>query len=318
MVSRQFDYERFLGGQPGFDVYHVVDHSYANLVHALPANRTVVTCHDMDAFRCLFEPQVEPRSWVFRRLSRRIWNGLQKAARIVCSSRATRDALSAYCRRGGIDVVPLPIHPDFSAEPNPVDDSEAARLLGSTDPSVPELLHVGSVVPRKRIEWLLEVFAATRGRFRTARLVRVGGQFTPGQAALAQRLGVAESIVALPELSRRVIAAVYRRAAAVLLPSDREGFGFPVAEGLACGTPVIASDLPVLRETGGNAGLYCHTSRLADWVDRISSVLAERQNSGNEGASRRRARIDYASRFSLAHYAAQVTTIYREVLQANA
>lgn len=318
MISRQYDYARHLRSRPRFDLYHVVDHSYANLVHALPAGRVVVTCHDMDAFRCLFEPRNEPRPWVFRRFSRRIWEGLQKAARILCSSSATRDALTAHCHRDGIEVVPLPIHPDFSSHPDRADDHEAARLIGPSHRSAPELLHVGSVAARKRIEWLLEVFAAVCQRFPGARLVRVGGEFTPAQAELAKRLGVAKSILVLPELSRRVIAAVYRRATAVLLPSEREGFGFPLAEALACGTPVIASDLPVLRETGGDAAAYCSLTGLEEWVDRICSVTAERLDKGEQEAFRRSARIDYATRFGLPRYAARVTAVYREVLQANA
>src|SRR5260370_27764248 len=78
------------------DIFHVIDHSYAHLVHELPAERTVVTCHDVDAFRCLVEPDQVPMSWLFRRISRRILEGLQKAAAVVCVSQVTREALLKY------------------------------------------------------------------------------------------------------------------------------------------------------------------------------------------------------------------------------
>ena len=61
----------------------------------------------------------------------------------------------------------------------------------------------------------------------------------------------------LPFVDRRVLAAVYRRVALLLQTSDREGFGLPVAEAMTCGTPVVASDLPALREVGGPAATYC-------------------------------------------------------------
>ena len=61
----------------------------------------------------------------------------------------------------------------------------------------------------------------------------------------------------MPLLDRDELADLYRRAALVLLPSDREGFGLPVVEAMACGTPVVASDIPALREIGGDAAAYC-------------------------------------------------------------
>src|SRR5262249_59141982 len=74
-VARQWDYARHLRRVDGFDVYHVVDHTYANLVHRLPRARTVVTCHDVDAFRSVLESDSERRSlpdpWMSRRVLRR-------------------------------------------------------------------------------------------------------------------------------------------------------------------------------------------------------------------------------------------------------
>src|SRR5213079_1224597 len=62
MAARLLHYPRALKRLAGrFDVYHVVDHSYAHLVHALPADRTLVTCHDLDAFRSILEPSEERR-----------------------------------------------------------------------------------------------------------------------------------------------------------------------------------------------------------------------------------------------------------------
>ena len=64
VLNRYHDYPRYLSKlihRESFDVYHIIDHSYAQLVHVLPADRTVVTCHDLDAFRCLLRPELEPR-----------------------------------------------------------------------------------------------------------------------------------------------------------------------------------------------------------------------------------------------------------------
>ena len=116
------------------------------------------------------------------------------------------------------------------------------------------MLHVGSTIARKRIDTLLRVFAGIRRARPDARLVRVGGPFTAEQRALVRELQLEDAIVVLPFLDRSTLAAVYRQSAVLLLPSEREGFGLPVLEALACGTPVIASDIEALREVGASRG----------------------------------------------------------------
>src|SRR5437867_4328058 len=68
-LNRWRDYPRFVEQLDGsFDLYHVVDHSYSHLLHNLPSRRAIVTCHDLDAFRCLIEPNQEHRSKLFRKV----------------------------------------------------------------------------------------------------------------------------------------------------------------------------------------------------------------------------------------------------------
>src|SRR6202022_4522805 len=88
------------------------------------------------------------------------------------------------------------------------------------------------------------------------KLLRVGGPFTAQQARQAESLQISGKVRILPFLDRDILAAVYRRAALLLLPSDAEGFGLPLLEALACGCPVVASDLPVLAEIGASAVTY--------------------------------------------------------------
>ena len=247
-----------------FDLFHIVDHSYAQLVHRLPPERTIVTCHDLDTFRSVLDPELEPRSPMFRAMTRHILDGLRKAGHIACDSHATRDALVA---KAGIaadrtTVVPNGPHPSCTPDAEPAADIDAARLLGPRGTYV-DLLHVGSTIARKRLDLLLRVFDSLRTAHRQLRLVRVGGPFTAAQQALVRELGVGDSIVVLPALDRSTLAAVYRRSALLLMPSEREGFGLPVLEALACGTPVVASDVAALREVGGFAVAYCGLDDIA-------------------------------------------------------
>jgi len=320
MLNRHVDYPRLarrLARDGGFDLFHVVDHSYAHLVGALPARRTVVTCHDLDAFRCLLEPEKEPRPAWFRALARRTLGGLRDAAFVAADSEATRRGLvdRGIVAESKVRVVHLGTHPECYLEADPIADAEASRLLGPV--SGPELLHVGSNIPRKRVDVLLDVFAGVRRVIPGARLVKVGGALPPDLASRAERLGIAESIATLPPFSptsakdRAALAAVYRRASLVLQPSEAEGFGLPVAEAMACGAPVLASDIPVLREVAGDAAEYRPVGDVAAWIDGALGMLGE-----DSEARRLRRSLGFARsrRYGWPAHVEALGAIYREVL----
>ena len=112
----------------------------------------------------------------------------------------------------------------------------------------------------------------------------------------------------MPFLDRKVLASVYRRAAVVLLPSDAEGFALPVVEAMACGRPVVASDLPVLREVGGDAAFYCPVADVTSWIQ-----TAARCWNGRDDPDRVGARTAWAARFSWDTYSASTVEVYRAV-----
>jgi glycosyltransferase involved in cell wall biosynthesis len=320
MINRHVDYPRLarrLGKLGEFDLFHVVDHSYAHLVEVLPKGRAVVTCHDLDAFRCLLEPAKEPRPAWFRALAARTLRGVRGAAFVAADSEAT---LRGLVDRGivpgsKVRVVHLGTHPECSPEADPEADLEATRLLGPL--GAPELLHVGSNIPRKRVDVLLDVFAKVRESIPGARLVKVGGALPPDLASRAERLGITASIATLPPFSptstrdRSTLAAVYRRASLVLQPSDAEGFGLPVAEALACGAPILASDIPVLREVAGEAAEYRPVGDVDAWVDGVLRMLDEGVETRQ---ARRAAGLERARRYGWDSHVEALMAIYREVL----
>ena len=236
-------------------MFHIIDHSYSQLAHRLPAGRTIVTCHDLDTFRSLLHPAEEPRSRPYNLMMRHVLAGLRRAAPITCDTATVRAELIEHrlAEPGHVIVAPVAVGPEFSHRPDPEADRAAARLVGAPL-EAPVLLHVGSTIPRKRIDVLLRTFAELCAERPQLRLVRVGGPFTGAQAELARQLGVAERIVTPSFLDDRTLAAIYRRATLVLLPSDREGFGLPLVEAMAAGTPVVASDLAT-QGGGGRRGI---------------------------------------------------------------
>jgi glycosyltransferase involved in cell wall biosynthesis len=315
IANRLWDYPQLASGlAERFDVFHIVDHSYAQLVHRLPAARTLVTCHDLDTFRCVLYPELEHRTPVFRAMTRHILDGLRKAGHIACDSHATRDALVA---KAGVllertSVVPNGPHPSCTPSPEPAADIDAARLLGPRGATL-DVLHVGSTIPRKRIDVLLRVIDSLRTAHRHLRLVRVGGPFTAAQQAQVRQFGLGEAVVVLPALDRSTLAAVYRRSALLLMPSEREGFGLPVLEALACGTPVVASDVPALREVGGYAATYCPVEDIEAWHQAVTRLLDERSQNPSQWALRRESGIRRASAFSWSRYASDVAVLYARI-----
>jgi glycosyltransferase involved in cell wall biosynthesis len=302
----------------GYDVFHVVDHSYAHLVHSLPAARTVVTCHDLDAFRSVIEPDGERRSAPFRRVTRRILSGLQRAACVTCDATPIRDELAARSlvppRR--LVVAPLGVDEPFFVR----FDAEGDRAAAAVAPPLPddvELLHVGSTAPRKRIDVLLQVCARVAREVPELRLTRVGEALTAEQQRMLRDLAIVDRVTTVTEAGERTLAALYRRAALVLQPSEREGFGLPVVEALASGTPVVATDIPVLREVGGAAAEYCAVGDVDAWARTVVALLNERRIAPERWTVRREAGRQQARRFTWEHFAATIAEVYRAVAGNN-
>jgi glycosyltransferase involved in cell wall biosynthesis len=320
VANRLWDYPRVVSAFDGrFDLFHIVDHSYAQLVHRLPPERTIVTCHDLDTFRSVLDPAAERRSPLFRAMTRHILEGLRKAGHIACDSHATRDALvaTAGIPEERTTVVPNGPHPSCSPQAEPSADLDAARLLGPRGASI-DILHVGSTIPRKRIDVLLDVLAAVRKVRPQARLIRVGGPFTAAQQARVRELSLSNATVVLPMLDRATLAAVYRRSALLLMPSEREGFGLPILESLACGTPVVASDIEALREVGGFAASYCPIEDVGVWQQTVVRLLDERASNPAQWRLRQDSGIRRAAAFSWSRYANDVVAIYSRVAAAQA
>ena len=292
-----------------FDLFHLIDHSYSQLVHDLPPGRTVVTCHDLDTFPCVLEPERQPRPRWFRAMTERILSGFRKAAHVVADSAATRDEILRFglIPPGRITVISNGVHPSCSPDPDPVADSQLARLLEGHAPDTIWLLSVGSSIPRKRLDVLLRVFAQVRKQVSNVRLLRIGEALTVEQRELARQLGVNSALLELGFVSREILSAAYRRADLLLQTSDAEGFGLPPIEAMACGCQVIASDLPVLREVGGAAATYCAVGDIEGWKEAVVSAIQ------NRNFDRERAFAN-AARFSWSENANQTARVYEQVL----
>lgn len=316
LINRFYEYPSWLKKQLGrFDLFHLMDHSYGQLIHELPRELSIATCHDLDTFRCLLEPTREPRPRWFRRMTQRTLDGLLRCSHIICDSLATRSQMLAYglFPDHRISLIPPGVDPVFFAPPafgpsrNPIDSMDPAKRA--------YLVHVGSTIRRKRIDLLLRIFASLVQEFPHLALVRVGGSFTPEQSQLAAHLGIDGKIVYTRRLSKEELAAVYQDAALLLQTSDAEGFGLPVVEAMACGCVVVASDIPALREAGGQAAEFYPTEDIQSCCAIVSRLLRERDTCSDQWEVRQDASRRHASAFTWSRNAARTVEVYRKVLQ---
>ncbi len=310
LVNRLWDYPRILKRSlDGFDVFHLCDHSYAQLVHVLPRERTGVFCHDLDTFRCVLEPDLEPRPRWFRSMARHVLRGMEKAALVFYTTESVRCAIERFELVDPSRLVKAPL--GIASEFTPSEDGPLPDEVRSID-GKPFLLHVGSCIPRKRIDVLLSVFAEVRREFRELVLVKVGSSWSDADLEQIERLDLTSAIVSTPRLGRASIAALYRRAALVLLPSDAEGFGLPLVEALACGSIVVASDIPVLREVGGDAVVSCPVGDIDRWSETVCHLLH-----GTRTAPPLEQRLEQARRYTWAEHSRAILNAYTALVSVN-
>lgn len=265
----------------GFDVLFS-----PNFVPPPTARRQVVlTVHDL-AFR-LF-PETAPlatRQWL-----RRLERALRRAAQVIVVSEATRrDLLELY----PVDPERVTvIHHGVDTERyRPAPDGEVARVRSGLGLRRPYLLFLGGIEPRKNLPRLVRAFASLRSR-------RAGdgpGLVIAGAAVPWNPEGkeeLAAALASIPDAVRDRISmpgyvdgpdkvALISGAEALVFPSLYEGFGFPVLEAMACGTPVLTSDVSSLPEVAGEAAVLIDPldeTSIAEGIDRLSEdhTLRER------------------------------------------
>lgn len=256
------------------DYFHIADHSYAHLALLYPRDRVGVYCHDIDAFRALLPNSGAARTR--RLLSQVLLTGLRHAHRVFYSTQAVREEILRH------DLVP-----DRRLVQAPLGIAQEFIDVAAPVAFVPRyVLHVGSIIPRKNVDFLLQLFRALAERDPELRLLQIGGEWTPEQRRYLAEHRLEARVEQLRGISREELAHRYAGATLVLVPSLAEGFGLPVVEAVACGAPVVASDIPVLREVGIEGVHFCKPSDLAGWLATSSNVLANGPRIGTATRSR--------------------------------
>jgi glycosyltransferase involved in cell wall biosynthesis len=271
----------------------------ANVVPAAPGPPAVLVVHDCKAFS---RPDAEPGRagrWLRR------WQAAsaRRAAVVVAVSEWT----AAECRRHlgvaperlrvvhqGVDACFRPL-PPLEAE------AEARWLAAVHGVRVPYVLQVGAYERHKGGAIAAAAVAEVRRRGHAVDLVRCG---PPGPDPAPTCTGARD----LGRVDDPTLRALYRAAAAVCVTSEHEGFGLPVVEAMACGTPVVAARAGGMVEAGGDAAVWAEPGSVAGVADGLERLLTDPE----EAAHRRARGLEWAARFSWPDAGARLLDLLRE------
>ncbi|MGH9428304.1 MAG: glycosyltransferase family 4 protein, partial [Terriglobia bacterium] len=140
----------------------------------------------------------------------------------------------------------------------------------------PYLLYVGNLKPHKNIPCLTKAYAMLPKFHRDRIKLVIAGSGSSGVRELdrlGQALGVRQNLLFFSSVSDSLLRYLYAGAEVTVLPSIQEGFGLPVLESMACGTPVICSSTSSLPEVGGDAALYFDPHQPEDLAAKLLQVL---------------------------------------------
>jgi glycosyltransferase involved in cell wall biosynthesis len=306
-VIHNFTFPRFLRTLQA-DLYHIPLNSVAWWM----PQPYVLTIHDMSTV--LFPAH---RSFRNRMHEQRYRRGALRAACVIAVSNSTRRDVETVLHVPASRIRTIYSAPDpaftAGADGREHDDLTLERYSIRT----PFILYAGTIRPQKNVPRLIEAFAVLRGEledhpeFRDLRLVIIGDELSknPGVRRAVVSSRVENFVRFLGFVPTETLGVFYRAAAAFAFPSLYEGFGLAPLEAMACGTPVVASNLTSLVEAVGDAAELVSPDNVFDIARGIRDVLLDQDRRSTLIA----AGLAQSKRFDWDNTAQQVLSIYREL-----
>lgn len=258
------------------DIHHVTDHGYAHLIPSLTNGKCSITVHDLIP-QLSYQGVIESPHGAKRRpwLNEFSLSFLSRFEKIVAPSKATaRDITSQL----GIDeqkitVIPPVIGAHFRPLAEHLVNAFASRNRLQQDA---RWLMISGQEFYKNHRVSLLVLAQLRRQGINARILKTGVATTEFNN-LVEELGLADFVSQLYLADARELALVYNFVDCLLFPSLYEGFGMPVAESLACGTPVVASDRGALAEIAAGTIAHCDAHDVEQICHEVTAILGQQQ-----------------------------------------
>jgi glycosyltransferase involved in cell wall biosynthesis len=279
-------------------------HSMAFVIPVLSTCPAVVTIYDLSF---MHYPEQFP-FWQQRYLASQTRRTCGRARRIIAISESSREDIHRFfgVPLPKIDVV-LP-GVDDAYQPLPRATIDAFRRQKGVGRFI---LHVGTLQPRKNIPTLLAALAQLGSP--EIKLVLAGGKgwLYDEIFAQVQALGLTDRVIFTGYVPDDELPLWYNAAELFVFPSLYEGFGMPVLEAMACGTPVVAANSASIPEAVGDAGFLFDPHNSAELAERITAVL----NDPDLSATMKQKGLAHARSFSWTRAGIETAAAYRRALK---
>ncbi|MGB5711911.1 MAG: glycosyltransferase family 1 protein [Waterburya sp.] len=314
-------YERFLNhprtvSKMEADIFHIIDHTNGHVAYGLKKidKPVVVTCHDLVQY---IYPEILKNEARFPAFSMAAWEysvkGITAADGVIAISSNTAKDVNQWLNvdQEKITVVPNGVGNEFSM----LDPQAVAEWKQKYIESTKEicLLNVGSNHQRKNIEVVLKAVKAIANLNIPVRLWKVGEDFYPEQKQYIKANNLTKYITLIKNPDREDLIHFYNAADILLAPSLYEGFGLTILEAMACGTPVITSNISSLPEVASDAAVLVDPTdveAITQAILHLHQDAAFRQDLIDKGLAR-------IKKFTWKKTAEQTANLYEKVVSAK-
>lgn len=237
--------------------------------------KLVLTIHDI-SFN--FFPQFIKKSDLFF-LKTLIPRSLKTATKIVAVSKFTKDEIEKYYHIPAKKVAVAQNGVDFELFDKNISPEELKKIREKYNLPEKFVFYIGTPQPRKNISVLIEAMKILREKYNSEdiKLVIAGNRnahnFDPEIDRAVKKYSLQEKTIFPGWIAEEHKPALLQAASCFVFPSLYEGFGIPILEAMAAGTPVVCSDIPVHREIGGGEALFCDPRNSQKFAENIQKIL---------------------------------------------
>lgn len=264
------------------NIKHITSQDLAYLLELVKLEKTIITCHDLIP-------------WVYDNNRLPTWKlnmkGLKKADRIITVSEYSKNEIVKYVGypEDQITVIPNAVdHNNYYVKR----DREIVKKLGVPD-TQKVILYVGSEQPRKNVPFLLEAISLLKKKLPGIKLLKIGVPQVSGVREellkLIEVLDIQKEVIFVGYVSENDLTKYYNAADLFVFPTLYEGFGLPPLEAMACGTPVITSNVTSLPEVVGDSAVTIDPYDVNAFAEAMYDLLTDeklRENMINKGLKR--------------------------------